>query len=185
MEKLLELANICLDNKIFYGVSKLQNIALNRYWNDYKDNRDIINNIIIGEYSQKTFSKFHEILADSPLIDENLPHSGNISKEIFAGIQINFEELPCISIFYNQHISFSVSKSLTITVGIFNRKVNIKYNRNKISFTYHISQGVSKIEITEEEYNALHQKYIDNCERLRNEQSISLVEERIEKYKTS
>lgn len=186
MEKLLELANICLDNKIFYGTNYDSNNLHIKYGTNYyianindKHKNDkyitVVNIVNKGKYNKY-------------LLKLNI--SDNIEKNsLFPGMQINFTELPTLSIGYNRSFLYEEEyRKETIIVetfyGLSSKKVEILYEVCHYKYDYYILHGSLKIEISEEEYNALHQKYIDNRERLQNEQSISLIEERIQKYKS-
>lgn len=193
-EKLLELVNACIDNKVFYKLGSKEQI-IPSYVGEFHFN------VVNSELDYKFLADYFFYLNLTKIKDEVRKNISEDKIELMSNLKISFEDEPPInfSVKYNiisekniRNVEIESNKveSTVITSGFFKRKkiinflkkVDVKFNHTVYDFTIKVEFNSIVIEITTEEYCSIVKRYEENKIKFLNENDMDKIEERIKKF---
>lgn len=208
-EKLLRLINACLENKNFYDkytseflkqkVDQRNSIDLfgskcyRKHVIDFRQDESVTKSF------NMSYAQYDEIFK----INENLyktKEKENNECIKTAGFQVNFNDMPPILVYANlidvevenKHININDVESFPIK-NFWGKIIRVEERKTGYSVKFllrvtkelpkfEITSGSIKVEITEDEFNALIEKYKSNKEKFEKEIDEQVIEERLKYY---
>lgn len=186
MEKILELAQLCIGNRTFYTGTGAMKIKASISYNKNCASNTYMDASMLETY-EKSYNKRYEIISK---IEDTLKLRTTWlpAMEYCERLTIIFVDEPSIIIDY-EHVMYSESinaDSIKISTGnIFKRtkKYFYKYKFMEYEYRFFVRCGFVKTYITKEEYLNLVKSYYENCSKFLMEADLAKIDARLAQFK--